>query len=51
MNIWYRGYADARNMINQGYDILNTQDADLYIVPEAGYYNNYLNTRFLYNEL
>ncbi|EOU1504346.1 discoidin domain-containing protein [Clostridium perfringens] len=50
MNIWYRGYADARNMINQGYDILNTQDADLYIVPEAGYYNNYLNTRFLYNE-
>ncbi|MDZ5252256.1 discoidin domain-containing protein [Clostridium sp. LIBA-8841] len=50
MNIWYRGYADARNMINQGYDILNTQDADLYIVPEAGYYNNYLNTKFLYNE-
>ncbi|EGT3617277.1 glycosyl hydrolase family 20, partial [Clostridium perfringens] len=50
MNIWYRGYADARNMINQGFDILNTQDADLYIVPDAGYYNNYLNTKFLYNE-
>ncbi|MGL4992153.1 MAG: discoidin domain-containing protein [Sarcina sp.] len=49
MNIWNIGWADPRQAINEGYDIINTDDSNLYIVPEANYYRNYLNTQSLYN--
>lgn len=50
MNAWYNGYADPKVMIEQGYDLVSTPDGFLYIVPAAGYYYDYLNTKFLYEK-
>lgn len=49
MNAWYNGYADPKEMVKQGYELISMPDGLLYIVPEAGYYSNYLNTKHLYN--
>ncbi|MEN8077752.1 discoidin domain-containing protein [Clostridioides difficile] len=49
MNIWNCGWANPQAMYNQGYDLINTDDAYLYIVPGANYYMNYLNSQWLYN--
>lgn len=49
MNAWYNGYADPKEMVKQGYELISMPDGLLYIVPEAGYYSNYLNTQHLYN--
>ena len=51
MNAWYNGYAEPKDMIKQGYDLLSVPDGYLYIVPAAGYYYDYLNTEMLYKEL
>lgn len=48
MSCWYNGYAEPRDMINLGYDVLSVPDGFLYIVPAAGYYYDYLNTKSLY---
>lgn len=48
MNCWYNGYAQPRDMKAQGYDLISVPDGLLYIVPEAGYYYNYLNGKYLY---
>ncbi len=48
MNCWYNGYAQPRDMINFGYDVVSIPDGLLYIVPAAGYYHDYLNTKQLY---
>lgn len=50
MNAWYNGYADPKEMIAQGYDLISTPDGWLYIVPAAGYYYDYLNLKKLYRE-
>ncbi|WP_297597819.1 family 20 glycosylhydrolase [Parabacteroides sp.] len=50
MNAWYNGYAEPKDMIKQGYDLLSVPDGYLYIVPAAGYYYDYLNTEMLYKE-
>lgn len=50
MNAWYNGYAEPKEMIKQGYDLISVPDGYLYIVPAAGYYYDYLNTEMLYNE-
>lgn len=50
MNAWYNGYADPKEMIKQGYDLISIPDGYLYIVPAAGYYYDYLNTEHLYKE-
>ena len=47
---WYNGYADPKQMIEDGYRVVSIPDGYLYIVPEAGYYYNYLNTPFLYEK-
>lgn len=49
MNCWYNGYAQPRDMIAAGYDVLSVPDGLLYIVPVAGYYYDYLNIKHLYN--
>lgn len=38
MNLWSYDWARAFESIEQGYDIINTADNALYIVPFAGYY-------------
>ncbi|SMO81356.1 hexosaminidase [Saccharicrinis carchari] len=50
MNAWYNGYADPNDMIDQGYELISTTDRHLYIVPAAGYYHDYLNLDFLFNQ-
>lgn len=50
MNWWYNGYAEPKEMVKQGYDGISTPDGWLYIVPAAGYYYDYLNTKKLYRE-
>jgi len=50
MNLWYNGYADPKEMLQLGYDVISTPDGWLYIVPAAGYYYDYLNTKNLYNK-
>lgn len=50
MNAWYNGYADPKDMIDQGYELISTSDRHLYIVPAAGYYYDYLNLDFLLNK-
>lgn len=48
VNIWYGGYYNPQTAINDGYNIINTSDV-WYIVPEAGYYNDYLSVSNVYN--
>lgn len=50
MSAWYNGYADPKEMIKQGYDLVSVPDGYLYIVPAADYYYDYLNTEMLYKE-
>lgn len=49
MNLWYTPYADPQKMVDLGYDLVNTHNYPLYIVPAAGYFEDYLNTSLLYN--
>lgn len=48
MNAWYNGYADPEAMVKDGYKLISIPDGFVYIVPAAGYYNDYLNEPFLY---
>lgn len=50
MNAWYNGYADPKEMMRQGYDLISTPDGWLYIVPAAGYYYDYLDLERIYKE-
>ena len=50
MNLWNFGYANMDQMYEQGYDLINCNDAQYYIVPNAGYYYDYLNSNILYNQ-
>lgn len=47
---WYNGYGDPRAMIEAGYDVISIPDGLTYIVPAAGYYYDYLNTKYLYEK-
>lgn len=49
MDVWYNGYANPADMIDQGYDVISIPDGLVYIVPAAGYYYDYLNNEWLYN--
>lgn len=48
MECWYNGYANPKEMMEQGYDVVSIPDGLVYIVPAAGYYYDYLNCRNLY---
>lgn len=48
MSAWYNGYAAPRDMVEQGYKLISIPDGLNYIVPAAGYYYDYLNTKYLY---
>lgn len=50
MNAWYNGYADPVTMIKDGYKLICIPDGMVYIVPVAGYYQDYLNEPYLYKE-
>lgn len=48
MSTWYNGYADPVEMKKLGYQQISIPDGWVYIVPAAGYYYDYLNCKFLY---
>lgn len=48
MMAWSNGYAQPKEMIDLGYKLVNISDGYTYIVPAAGYYYDYLNTKYLY---
>ena len=50
MSAWYNGYAEPKEMVKQGYQLISIPDGLLYIVPAAGYYYDYLNLQHLYNK-
>ena len=49
MNLWSSNWAKAWDSVNQGFDVINTNDGALYIVPEAKYYRMDLNHKWVYN--
>lgn len=48
MNLWNSDWARAWDSINQGFDVINTNDGALYIVPEAKYYRMDMNQEWVY---
>lgn len=50
MFAWYNGYAKPDSMHALGYQLVCVPDRYTYIVPAAGYYNDYLNVPRLYKE-
>ena len=50
INIWSLDWVDAIEMIKAGYDIINSDDTRLYIVPNADYYRDYLDKENLFNQ-
>lgn len=49
MNLWNYGWANIDKMYDLGFDLINCNDGHYYIVPNAGYYYDYLNNDILYN--
>lgn len=50
MYAWYNGFANPKDMVQQGYNLISILDGLTYIVPLAGYYWDYLNTERLYKQ-
>ena len=48
INAWSYDWVDPIASLKEGYKIINTCDAYLYIVPAAGYYYDFLNAKWLY---
>jgi hexosaminidase len=49
MNLWSKDWALAWESVSKGYEVINTHDAALYVVPFAGYYRADKNLRGLYD--
>lgn len=49
INLWNFGYANMDKMYEEGFDLINCNDGNYYIVPNAGYYYDYLNDGTMYN--
>lgn len=47
MNIWHVPYGDARQAIDLGYDILNTENSYMYLVPRL--YKEYMDPKLMYS--
>jgi hexosaminidase len=50
VDVWNNTWANPVAMVKQGFSIINSNDQMLYIVPKAGYYHDYLDTRLLYEK-
>lgn len=47
---WHNPYAQPDVMMEKGYKLVSIPDGLVYIVPNAGYYYDYLDTQLLYNK-
>jgi hexosaminidase len=50
IDVWNNRWANPVAMARAGFQIINMNDRLLYIVPRAGYYQDYLDTRTLYQK-
>jgi hexosaminidase len=50
MDVWDTAFASAPELVREGFSVVNTSDTYLYIVPKAGNYNDYLDTKTLYEQ-
>jgi hexosaminidase len=50
MDVWDTAFASAPELVREGYHVVNASDTYLYIVPKAGVYNDYLDTKILYEQ-
>ena len=50
INLWNWGYANMDKMYEMGFDLIDCNDGHFYIVPNAGYYYDYLNDNTVYND-
>ncbi len=48
INLWNFGYANMDEMYEEGFDLINCNDGNYYIVPNAGYYYDYLSDSTMY---
>lgn len=48
MHLWSTDFAHPQEMMKMGYDVVSIPDGQVYIVPLAGYYFDYLDTKKLY---
>ncbi|MDY2777615.1 MAG: discoidin domain-containing protein [Collinsella sp.] len=50
INLWNWGYANMDKMYEMGFDLIDCNDGHFYIVPNAGYYYDYLNKNTVYTD-
>lgn len=50
INLWNWGYANMDKMYEMGFDLIDCNDGHFYIVPNAGYYYDYLNDNTVYTD-
>ena len=50
MNLWNFGYANMDEMYESGFGLIDCNDGQYYIVPNAGYYGEYLGASVMYND-
>lgn len=50
INLWNWDYANMDKMYEMGFDLIDCNDGHFYIVPNAGYYYDYLNDNTVYND-
>lgn len=50
MNAWSYDWVDPNVSLEAGYKLINTCDTYLYLVPAAGYYYDFLNAKWLYED-
>ena len=48
VNAWNYHWLDVEMALNEGYKVMNMCDVYLYIVPSVNYYQDFLNTKMLY---
>lgn len=49
MYLWNTTWANPKQMIDEGFDIININDFEVYMVPGASYYQDYLNAGKIYS--
>ena len=49
INLWDTGWSDMKEMYDLGFDLISCNDNDYYIVPNCGYYNDYLSESKVYD--
>jgi hexosaminidase len=49
-DVWDNRWANPLATVQQGFQIINANDNILYIVPKAGYFHDYLDTKLLYEQ-